>query len=80
MFGAVDWIVVVLYVLAMLWLGFLVSKGQTSTKNYFLGNREMSWWAVGLSIIATETSALTIIGTPAMAYGTGPETGNLKFL
>jgi hypothetical protein len=42
---------------------------------YFLGNKTVSWWAIGFSIVAAETSALTIIGVPSMAYG-----GNIAFL
>ena len=75
MFTVYDWSMVALHMAAMLWIGFLFSRQQTSTKAYFLGNNEMSWWAVGISIIATETSALTVIGIPAMAY-----TGNIKFI
>lgn len=75
MFGIVDWGIVALYICAMLWLGYRFSGKQTSTKSYFLGDNEMPWWAAGFSIIATETSALTVIGIPAMAY-----LGNLKFL
>jgi SSS family transporter len=45
------------------------------TREYFLGGRTAPWWALAFSIVATETSTLTIIGTPAIAYG-----GNLTFL
>ncbi len=75
MFGIVDWSIVGVYIAAMLWLGYRFSEQQTSTKSYFLGDNAMPWWAAGFSIIATETSALTVIGIPAMAY-----LGNLKFL
>lgn len=75
MFGFYDWGVVILYLCAMIWLGYYFSKKQTTTRSYFLGDNNMPWWAAGLSIIATETSALTVIGIPAMTYG-----GNLKFL
>src|SRR6516165_7276639 len=48
---------------------------QAAGREYFLGGRTAPWWALAFSIVATETSTLTIIGTPAIAYG-----GNLTFL
>ena len=44
-------------------------RGQKGARDYFLGGRNIPWWGVGLSILATETSALTFIGVPALAYG-----------
>src|SRR5205814_10400563 len=46
-----------------------------NTRDYFLGSKTVPWWGIGLSIVAAETSALTIIGVPSMAYG-----GNIAFL
>src|SRR5271157_2655492 len=68
-FGAGDWAVIGLYLAGVIALGLCFGKSQRSTRDYFLGSRGMSWWGVGLSIVAAETSALTIIGVPAMAYG-----------
>ena len=48
---------------------------QSATRDYFLGGRTAPWWALAFSIVATETSTLTIIGTPAISYG-----GNLTFI
>ena len=53
----------------------LAGDRDAVTREYFLGGRTAPWWALALSIVATETSTLTIIGTPAIAYG-----GNLTFL
>jgi SSS family transporter len=53
----------------MVTLGLWMSRGQRSKRDYFLGGRNLQWWMVGLSIVATETSALTFIGVPAMAIG-----------
>ena len=50
-------------------------RGQQNATDYFLGGRSAPWWALAFSIVATETSTLTIIGTPAISYG-----GNLTFL
>jgi SSS family transporter len=74
-FSVGDWAVIILYLGAMIALGVWFGKDQKNTRDYFLGRRTTPWWAIGLSIIATETSALTIIGVPAIAYG-----GNLMFI
>ena len=65
----VDWLVVLAYLGAVLALGLYMARGQRSKRDYFLGGRELPWWVVGLSIVATETSALTFVGVPAMALG-----------
>jgi hypothetical protein len=49
-------------------LGSWFGKDQHNTRDYFLGGKDIPWWGIGLSIVAAETSALTIIGVPAMAY------------
>ena len=64
-----DWVVVVVYLGAVLALGLYMARGQRSKRDYFLGSRQLSWWVVGLSIVATETSALTFVGVPAKAMG-----------
>ncbi len=68
-FTAADWVVIGLYLVAVIGFGLWQGRGQTSTRDYFLGSQRMPWWGVGFSIIATETSALTFIGIPAMAFG-----------
>ena len=70
MFNVADWTVVAVYLIAMLAIGIFSARHQRSTRDYFLGGRSLRWWTVGLSIVATETSALTFIGVPAMAFGT----------
>ncbi|MGO9201542.1 MAG: sodium:solute symporter family transporter [Limisphaerales bacterium] len=74
-FGAGDWAVIALYLLGIIALGLWFGKDQRNTRDYFLGSRNVPWWCIGLSIVAAETSALTIIGVPAMAYG-----GDIAFL
>ncbi|GAB3745955.1 sodium:solute symporter [Nocardiopsis nanhaiensis] len=63
-----DLVVIVVYLAATAWLGLRLSGRQTGLKDYFLGSRNMPWWAVSLSVVATETSALTVIGIPVMSY------------
>src|SRR5690606_23902644 len=70
-----DFAVIVVYLVGVAWLGLRAGGRQTSTADYFLGGRDLPWWAVCFSVIATETSTLTVIGVPAVAYG-----GSLLFL
>ncbi len=70
-----DLAIVVGYLLGVTALGVWFRRGQQSAGDYFLGGRTTPWWALAFSIVATETSTLTIIGTPAIAYA-----GNLAFL
>ncbi len=74
-FNIADWTVILLYLLGIIGLGVWFGKDQRNTRDYFLGSKNVSWWGVGMSIVAAETSALTIIGVPAMAYG-----GNIAFI
>src|SRR5579859_3487783 len=74
-FNAADWLVIFLYLGGIILLGVCFGKDQKNTRDYFLGSKNIPWWGIGLSIVAAETSALTIIGVPAMAYG-----GNIAFL
>jgi SSS family solute:Na+ symporter len=80
----VDLAIVVVYLLGVTALGMRFRRGRQAavpsgsdavTRDYFLGGRTAPWWALAFSIVATETSTLTIIGTPAISYG-----GNLTFL
>jgi solute:Na+ symporter, SSS family len=61
--------VILIYLAAIILLGVWFGKDQRNTRDYFLGSKNIPWWGIGLSIVAAETSALTIIGVPAMAYG-----------
>ena len=70
-----DLAVILGYLAGITWFGAHFRKGQHSLRDYFLGGRNAPWWAIGLSIVSAETSTLTIIGTPALAFG-----GNLGFL
>jgi solute:Na+ symporter, SSS family len=81
---ALDLVIVVVYLLAVTALGIHFRRRQQSVatggtdavgRDYFLGGRTAPWWALASSIVATETSTLTIIGTPAISYA-----GNMTFL
>lgn len=68
-FNGADWTVIFVYLIGIVMLGVWFGKDQRTTRDYFLGSRNVAWWGVGLSILAAETSALTIIGVPALAFG-----------
>ena len=70
-----DLVVIVLYLAASAWLGLRLSGKQGNLRGYFLGDRDLPWWAVCFSVVATETSALTVISVPTVAY-----LGTLTFL
>jgi len=71
----IDLGIVIAYLLGVTALGVYFRRGSQDAKDYFLGGRTAPWWALAFSIVATETSTLTIIGTPAISYG-----GNMTFL
>src|SRR5262245_53819853 len=66
-----DWLVVVAYVGWVVVDGLRRSKGTDKVDGYFLANRSLPWWVVGLSVMATQLSAVTMIGTTGQAYLTG---------
>lgn len=65
----VDLVIVIVYLAAMPIIGVLVGRRQKSANDYFVGERSMPWWAVTLSVVATETSTLTVISTPGLVFG-----------
>src|SRR5437016_7925209 len=66
-----DWIVVVLYIGWIVYDGLRRSKNTDKVEGYFLASRSLPWWAVGLSVMATQMSAVTLVGTTGQAYATG---------
>jgi SSS family transporter len=74
-FNLLDLLVLLLYLGGTTALGMWIGRSQRSTSDYFVADRAIPWWAVLFSIVASETSALTFISIPGLAY-----TGNLGFL
>ncbi|MYL30830.1 sodium/solute symporter [Halobacillus halophilus] len=70
-FTVIDYIIFVVYVLGTAFIGAAFGKNQKSTKDYFLGGRSIPWWAIGLSVMATQASAITFIGAPGWGYDGG---------
>src|SRR5215467_14357202 len=71
----VDLVIIIVYLIAITLFGLRFRKSQNSLRDYFLAGRNIPWWAICLSIVAAETSTLTVIGTPGIAYD-----GNFGFL
>ena len=74
-FSTVDYVIVALYLIGVAVFGIFISGKQKNVKDYFLGSRNIPWWAACFSIVATETSTLTFISIPGLAYLT-----NMNFL
>src|SRR5438067_11625285 len=67
----IHWAVVVVYIVWIVYDGLRRSKGTDKVDGYFLANRSLPRWAGGLSVMATQMSAVTIVGTTGQAYTTG---------
>ncbi len=74
-FAAIDYAIVAVYLLGVTVIGTWIAGKQRSSRDYFLGGKEMAWWSVGFSIVASETSTLTFISVPGLAFK-----GNMHFL
>ncbi|MDT8322777.1 MAG: sodium:solute symporter [Bacteroidota bacterium] len=74
-FSIIDGIIVLLYLAGIALFGVLMGGRQRSARDYFISDRPIPWWAVCGTIVATETSALTFLSLPGLAYG-----GSLLFL
>ena len=70
-----DWAIVVAYLGYVVWDGLRRARGTVDIEGYFMANRSLPWWAVGLSVMATQLSAITLIGTTGQGA-----TDGLKFV
>ncbi|MBK7706319.1 MAG: sodium:solute symporter [Acidobacteria bacterium] len=66
-----DWAIIVAYLAFMIFDGIRMTKHSKSVQGYFLANKSLPWWAVGLSVMATQLSAITLVGTTGQAYSDG---------
>jgi len=66
-----DWIVLSATLLFIVFYGVYKTKGSKNVEDYILGNKETPWWTVGLSVMATQASAITFLSTPGQAYHDG---------
>jgi Na+/proline symporter len=68
---ALDWAVLSLYLAAIVSFGVFMGRGSRRPADFFLAGRQMPWWAAGLSVMATQISAITFVGTTGQAYAHG---------
>ena len=66
-----DWAIVAAYLVYIVYDGLRLTKKSNEIEGYFLANRSLPWWAVGLSVMATQLSAITLVGTTGQAYADG---------
>jgi Na+/proline symporter len=66
-----DWLVLTVTLLFIVFYGVYKTKGSKNVEEYILGNKETPWWTVGLSVMATQASAITFLSTPGQAYHDG---------
>lgn len=69
-FGKLNYLVLFIYLLLMVGMGFVFSKNQHSTDDFFKGGNRIPWWAAGLSIFGTQLSAITFMAIPAKTFAT----------
>ena len=74
-FSTLDMVIVMVYMTVSAGVGAWIGRHQKDTTDYFLGGRQIPWFAVTFSIVATETSVLTFISLPAVSYQ-----GDMTFL
>ena len=67
----IDWTIVVAYLAWVLYDGVKRARGTGAVEGYFLASRSLPWWAVGLSVMATQMSAITLVGTTGQGYDDG---------
>ncbi|HEX8187149.1 MAG TPA: hypothetical protein VF586_02290, partial [Pyrinomonadaceae bacterium] len=75
--GLLDLIIVFGYLAGITLFGIWFAGKQETTEDYFVGDRSVPWWAIAASIVATETSTITFISVPGVAFSRG---GNFQFL
>ena len=66
-----DWVILTATLLFIVFYGVYKTKGSKNVEEYILGNKETPWWTVGLSVMATQASAITFLSTPGQAYHDG---------
>src|SRR5438876_3072364 len=72
-----DLVIIFGYLIGITLFGVWFSSKQETTRDYFLGDRTVPWWAIAASIVATETSTITFISVPGIAFA---RNGNFEFL
>src|SRR4026208_86872 len=74
---SIDLVIIFGYLIGITLFGVWFSRKQETTRDYFLGDRTVPWWAIAASIVATETSTITFISVPGIAFA---RNGNFQFI
>ena len=69
--SVIDWTIMLGVLAAIVIYGVIKTKNVNSSKSYLLGDKDLPWWTIGLSIMATQASAITFLSTPGQAYESG---------
>ena len=69
-FGTINYIVLLIYLIVLVGIGFIFSKNQLNTDDFFKGGNRIPWWAAGISIFGTQLSAITFMAIPAKTFAT----------
>ena len=69
--SAIDWTIIGVYLVWIVWDGIRLSKDTGKLEGYFLANKSLPWWAVGLSVMATQLSAITMVSSTGQGYADG---------
>lgn len=69
--GSIDWIIMIGTMVLIVGYGIWKTRGHQNIESYLLGDNEAKWWTVGLSVMATQASAITFLSTPGQAYNDG---------
>lgn len=77
---ALDIAVIVLFLVGMPLLGVLIGGRQKSATDYFVSEKKISWWVVCVSVVSAETSTLTVLSVPVVAYVAPPSAGGMTYL
>ena len=69
--SAIDWTIIGVYLIWIVWDGIRLSKDTGKLEGYFLASKSLPWWAVGLSVMATQLSAITMVSSTGQGYADG---------
>ncbi len=77
---ALDLAIIAIFLVGMPLLGVWIGGRQKSSTDYFVSEKRISWWVVCVSVVSAETSTLTVLSVPTIAYLATPEAGGMTFL
>ena len=67
----IDWIILIGTIAFIVWYGVYKSRGSQNVEDFIGGGKDAKWWTIGLSVMATQASAITFLSTPGQAYHDG---------